>query len=480
VPDVDSPLKSYEGISEASAKVRLYNDLGRDAEVVEVIHQQPLLGLLGFGKVTVLGRAAIKQENEDRKKSKTRTLDTTKAEGQNFLSELHKASNPGLKKTRHPHPMAYDSQTDQDDLIQQFIFAAREQARRTESRNSSASPSPYSLSSSGLSRTRGSGVAPPAFSDELKDIKTVLKSLSQEISLLKRGGSQSVGAVQPRPNQESGKEVAKLGGYEELTEVLLGHEFDLQLIEVLIEALREENKDRSEPSLSDLKTSVRRKLVSNLKPKHKPPLVSGSEFKARKKPEIMVFVGPTGVGKTTTLSKIASSLALEENPRSVAIITIDTFKVGGVEQIRFYAEGLNVELEVVYKPEKILPAIERHSDKDVILIDTIGRGHKSTAEIASLKAFLPESIKSEVHLVMSATAKYRDMVDTLKAYNHLGVDCLLFTKLDETSTFGPMLSVLQRSRTQMISYVATGQRVPGDLREADPEYLSNLMFQSHH
>jgi len=478
VPGFGPGVKSYEGASEATAKLRLFSELGHDAEIVDVIHQNSFFGLLGFGKVTVLGRAAMKEEKKDWQRSKARNLDTRKEEGRAFLENLQKASSSSLRR-KPSHPLVYDAKADQDNLIKQCISAAREQVRRTESRNINLGESPYKVSSSGLARSKTTFKPTEGYADELKDIKTLLQTLSQEMSTLKNTVNKPAQAKKSGPDSVEVREDLALDAYGELTELLVEHEFNSELIEILIEALREEYKEKIEPSLVDLKKSVKRKLASNLKPKHKPPLVNGLDEK-RKKPEIMVLVGPTGVGKTTTLSKIASMLTLATEPRSVAMITIDTFKVGAVEQIQFYADGLKATLEVVSKPEKIQPTIEKHSDKDIILIDTIGRGYKSAAEIASLKSFLPESIESEIHLVLSATAKYRDMVDTLRAYNHLGVDCLLFTKLDETSSFGPMLSVLQRSRSQMISYVTTGQRVPGDLKEADAEYLSNLMFQDHH
>lgn len=256
------------------------------------------------------------------------------------------------------------------------------------------------------------------------------------------------------------------------------YEFDREIIEIYQKVLREEFKDSPAPTLETLKDIVRIKFRHLAASKVRKSVFQELESSNAKKPKIMVFVGPTGVGKTTTIGKIASTLTLQDDPdkkKSIAIITIDTFKVGAVAQIKHYASGLNCEVEVVFRPTEILDAINKHSDKDVILIDTVGRSQNKSFQITDLKGFLPEDLQAETHLCMSATSRYSDMIRTFKAFSKLKVDCLLFTKLDETSCYGPMLSVIQKC-TREVSYVTTGQKVPGNYRVIDEEYLSNLMF----
>tara|TARA_Y100000589_G_scaffold229085_2_gene216494 strand:- start:207 stop:1844 length:1638 start_codon:yes stop_codon:yes gene_type:complete len=257
-------------------------------------------------------------------------------------------------------------------------------------------------------------------------------------------------------------------------------EFDRDLINTYLKVVKNVVKEKPKHSwtVEELKEALQSRYRDTVKVR--PSIFKSLKSKESSVPKVMVFVGPTGVGKTTTIAKLATCLSSTENGSyKVALITIDTFKVGAVAQITYYAKGIKADLEVVFRPEEILPALQKHSDKDVILIDTVGRGPKSKMQISCLKSFLPDSMNAEIHLCMAATSRYKDMIDTIKAFNHLGVDSLLFTKLDETSTYGPMLSILQKN-TRDISYVTTGQIVPGDYRVIDRSYLADLMFSESH
>tara|TARA_B100000674_G_scaffold499357_1_gene544431 strand:- start:4844 stop:6460 length:1617 start_codon:yes stop_codon:yes gene_type:complete len=263
-------------------------------------------------------------------------------------------------------------------------------------------------------------------------------------------------------------------------DLLNEREFDRDLISTYIKVVKNVVKEKVNHAwtVDELKESLQSRYRDTVKVR--PSIFKSLKSKESSSPKVMVFVGPTGVGKTTTIAKLATCLSSKENGSyNVALITIDTFKVGAVSQIKYYAQGIKADLEVVFRPEEILPALQKHSDKDVILIDTVGRGPKSKMQISCLKSFLPDSMNAEIHLCMSATSRYKDMIDTIKAFNHLGVDSLLFTKLDETSTYGPMLSILQKN-TRDISYVTTGQIVPGDYRVIDRNYLAELMFSQSH
>ncbi|MEE2923483.1 MAG: hypothetical protein VX619_01775 [bacterium] len=265
-----------------------------------------------------------------------------------------------------------------------------------------------------------------------------------------------------------------------LEKLLIDREFDRDLISTYIKVLANivSEKPRHAWSVDELKEALQSRYRDTIK--IRPSIFKSLKTEASSSPKVMVFVGPTGVGKTTTIAKLATCLSSDENSSyRVALITIDTFKVGAVSQIKYYAQGIKADLEVVFRPEEILPALRKHSDKDVILIDTVGRGPKSKMQISCLKNFLPDSMNAEIHLCMSATSRYKDMIETIKAFNHLGVDSLLFTKLDETSTYGPMLSILQKN-TRDISYVTTGQIVPRDYRVIDRTYLAELMFSKSH
>ena len=188
---------------------------------------------------------------------------------------------------------------------------------------------------------------------------------------------------------------------------------------------------------------------------------------------VIALVGPTGVGKTTTLAKLAARYALQEK-KSVALITCDTFRIGGVEQIRVYARILNVPLEVVTSPGDMAAAIEKHSDKDVILIDTIGRSQKNALHLGELKALLAPAKPTEVYLVVSACSSTLVQMDVVKSFSVLSPNRLVISKIDESNELGCIVS-LPVSTGLPISCVTNGQNVPDDLQMGESKTLADLV-----
>ena len=189
---------------------------------------------------------------------------------------------------------------------------------------------------------------------------------------------------------------------------------------------------------------------------------------------VIALVGPTGVGKTTTLAKLAARYALAER-KKVALITCDTFRIGGVEQIRVYARILNVPLEVVTSPRDMAEAIEKHADKDVILIDTIGRSQKNALHLGELKALLAPAKPSEVYLVLSACSSQSVQMDVVKSFSVLSPNRLVISKLDESDTLGCIVS-LPLTTGLPLSCVTNGQNVPDDLQIGEPSKLASLVL----
>lgn len=200
------------------------------------------------------------------------------------------------------------------------------------------------------------------------------------------------------------------------------------------------------------------------------------EFKNRKSPKIIALIGPTGVGKTTTIAKIAASYGLNFNNRlSIALFTLDTYRIGAADQLQQYAQIIDVDMEIVYNPEDIDAAVERHNDKDLIIIDTAGRCQKDATELRELRNFLDRLPKSDKYLVLSATTKYTDMLETVQCFDRVGFDHIIFTKTDETNTFGPLLAVLVKTK-KSLAYITNGQKVPDDFRKADFNFFNSHLF----
>jgi len=193
------------------------------------------------------------------------------------------------------------------------------------------------------------------------------------------------------------------------------------------------------------------------------------------KPTTYMFLGPTGVGKTTTLAKIAARLALVEN-KKIGLITADTYRIAAVEQLKTYSEILGIPLEVVYEADELVEALNKFKDKDYILIDTAGRSHKSK-ELKSDYDELTRSIRDvKVFLVLSMTTSFKDLKSIIESYSFLKDFRLLFTKLDEATSFGNILN-MRVLTGKPLSYFTIGQSVPDDIEVADKERIMQYIFE---
>jgi len=194
----------------------------------------------------------------------------------------------------------------------------------------------------------------------------------------------------------------------------------------------------------------------------------------RNSPRIIALVGPTGVGKTTTTAKLAAMYALNRGNK-VALITMDIFRVGAVEQLKTYSRIMGIPLEVASTPKELEKAVEKHSDCDLIFIDTAGRSHKDKEKLDEMKNFLDHKIPMEVYLCLSATTKDRELEEILNRFRIFQVSKVVFTKIDECESFGNMVNLLIKDNLQ-IAYFTTGQRVPEDIEIATPAKLADMIF----
>ncbi len=191
---------------------------------------------------------------------------------------------------------------------------------------------------------------------------------------------------------------------------------------------------------------------------------------AERNPKVVFFVGPTGVGKTTTIAKIASKFSVNEKMK-VALLTTDTYRIAAAEQLRTYASILDVPFRVIYSTDEIEAAIEDFKEYDYILVDTAGHSHHNETQKNNMSHYIHsvrEGVEKEVYLVVSATTKYRDLISIADTYTEMTDYKLIFTKLDETTTLGNLLNLKLHTGADL-SYVTCGQNVPDDLEQFNPQ-----------
>ena len=194
------------------------------------------------------------------------------------------------------------------------------------------------------------------------------------------------------------------------------------------------------------------------------------------RPLTMALVGPTGVGKTTTVAKIAAAYRLRQG-RTVGLITLDTYRIAAVEQLRTYADIIGVPMEVARSPEQLSEILERMSHLDVVLIDTAGRSQKDSDRISELRNWLQVAQPHEVHLVLASTASRAVLMSEAEEFSAIGIDRVVLTKLDEAVSYGMLVEVTHRIGRKL-SFITTGQEVPDHIETARPSRLAELVLNA--
>jgi flagellar biosynthesis protein FlhF len=192
--------------------------------------------------------------------------------------------------------------------------------------------------------------------------------------------------------------------------------------------------------------------------------------------KIWAFVGPTGVGKTTTLAKVAAHFRLREN-KKISLVTLDTYRIGAIEQLNKYARILRLSLEVAEDAEALKQIIDQQQGQDLLLIDTPGRNPNRREQMEELKEVLTADPRVENHLVLSATTKDTDLGAIVQQFSILPIRSYIFTKIDETAEYTSLFNQLLRYK-KPLSYLTNGQKVPEDIEPATKGRVANLVLNS--
>ena len=223
-------------------------------------------------------------------------------------------------------------------------------------------------------------------------------------------------------------------------------------------------------SIDKILSSVYQKLVLKL---GQPRIIETG----KKQPRFIFFIGPTGVGKTTTIAKIASKYKMQYNAK-IAFLTADTYRIAAVEQLRTYANIMGIPMEVIYTEDDLVKAQKKYADYDLIFVDTAGRSHRNKEQRDDIESLLNviSNESKETYLVLSATTKYKDLVKITETYSDITDYNLIFTKLDETGSVGNIFNIRMLTNAPL-SYVTFGQDVPDDIELIDAQSIAKKLLR---
>lgn len=253
---------------------------------------------------------------------------------------------------------------------------------------------------------------------------------------------------------------------------LLDNEVDEKYANQIIGEI--ETSLKKESNIDSILAGIYQKIILKL---GQPKVLEAEE----KKTKLIFFLGPTGVGKTTTIAKLASYFKLEKKLK-IGLITCDTYRIAAVEQLRTYANILDVPLQVVYTLEEFNMAVKSYADYDLVFVDTAGRSHKNNEQCNEVMHFINdcqigENVKKEIFLVLSAATKYRDLIHITNVFGSIKNYSIVFTKLDETTCLGNILNMKLHTGVQL-SYVTSGQAVPDDISIIDAQKIARNLLGS--
>lgn len=308
-------------------------------------------------------------------------------------------------------------------------------------------------------------VAPPAPGPDLRTLSRSVEDLQSLVKSLAERLDAPPAPPEPAP-AASGVPRRFTGAYARLYERLLAFDLLPPLAEALLDAVRAEQPDAApEAALVAALAAPLRKYLR----------VSGPIAPVPEGRRVIALVGPTGVGKTTTMAKLAATLALEGEAK-LGLVTLDTYRVAAIEQLKTYGDIIGLPVDVVNTPQGLKETLAEHPEHDLVLIDTAGRSPSHRLHLQELVTFLDFEPRAEVHLVLSASTRLADLRRIVEQFAPAGVSRLIFTKTDETQALGAMLTIAHETGWP-IAYVANGQSVPDHLMLATEDGLAKLLVE---
>ncbi len=290
---------------------------------------------------------------------------------------------------------------------------------------------------------------------EKPNFETELKKLTEKIYQIKK---EQKPVIAEKDNKELNEAIA------DIEYLLLHREVDKSLTNTIIADLKEKSDFLTKEQLDEQLFAIISSMIST----------SGFSVEKGKGPKIITLVGPTGVGKTTCIAKLAL-ISKIIHKLEVGLISTDTYRLGALDQLKIFAEVSNIDFEVAYEPEDVKKSLKKFKKKDLIFIDTVGRSQRNSKLLNEIRKFLLPVQSDEVYLVLSATNSTRTLIDTAQKFRIFNYNGLIFTKLDEAVSYGNILNVAARFEIP-IKYLTNGQVIPDDIIAADPDFIANLII----
>ncbi|MEM7576083.1 MAG: flagellar biosynthesis protein FlhF [Planctomycetota bacterium] len=442
-------LKTFSAMSMPEALALVRRDLGSDAVILHT-RSYKRGGVLGLGAKTVIEITAMSGTELAKRRQPTRKKPV--------------APNP-VKTTKIANPSPKDEPL-AGDLIRRTYAAAQAEMRGSAQAFPTSQhpvtqqpPAAQARPTAAIASPHGSAIeSSERFTKELAAVRELVQRVAQrqEAESHERRTSPPGSLVPPDLPDPL------VDFYTKLIQQEVGEELAERIVREVHHA--DEAKDSS-----DADERIRRQLASLMPEADAGCLPNDAEPQADR-PRIVALVGPTGVGKTTTVAKLAATFKLKQG-RSVGVITLDTYRIAAVDQLRTYCSIIGCPLEVARQPDELAACLEKLSDCDFVIIDTAGRSQRDDAKLDELASFLEVAQPDETHLVLTATASQRVMLQIAERFERVKPDRVIFTKLDEAVTCGTLFNVVD-AIAKRVSYVTTGQEVPHQIEPGDAMALA--------
>ena len=415
-------VKIYEAKTEEAAVIKVHEELGKDALILKIQTKKPRGIFKLFKKPVVEVTAAVKEQNP---KEEVRSgLFNAILEKQDALGDKSKDSKEGSHEFSSGQPDLDGGKETLYDNTDEFI---KQQKKIEELEN------------------------------KISDTEHLLSKVTSRLTIAKQ--------QLRRKDRRYNNTILQLF-YDTLVAQGVSEHIAYELLEEACEQIGDDEIN------INLIVKIVYNIIINTLEQAEEPFV---RKKPKEEAKVFVFIGPTGVGKTTTIAKLASILILKKS-LNLALVTADTYRIAAVEQLRTYADILDIGVDAVYRPEDLPGAISKNKKvNDVILLDTAGRSHKNEENMQEISDLLNKTQDSERFLVLSLTTKYETLVDIVSAYSKITDFNLIFTKADEAEELGAILNLCYLTGKK-IAYISTGQNVPEDIELAKPEKIAKSLL----